>query len=478
MARSASFKPTAQRQNTGTSYTAKGAVEPKAANLSEIGSANEARIRDLVPELSNRITAARTYKTMVRSDASVRVSLRAGKAPVLGGDYWVEPVDDQPDNLAIAEFVKFNLFNGMTTPWLKVLEQILHFYEDGNSVFEPVWENREWAPSISAPGANRRLYTMLRKMPVRPASTIVDFLYDNNGGPLGVTHNAMDSEGNITEKTITIDKLIIFTFDQDGGDLTGNSILRSAYPHWYYKQYLYKIDGIQKERHGIGVPDIVLLPGHTQKDVTEAHKIGSNLRTNERAYIVRTSSMEIGFAELQGQLVDALASAQHHDVMIMKNIMVQFLNLGVGSDGGGRATGATSMDMFLKSMRHIAEMVCEGINMYLIPNLVAYNFKTDKFPQLKVRNIGETKDLQMFASGISNLVKTGALQVDDEFEQWLRKTIQAPRRRTAFTLDKKDDPSTDSTAANNGAKGGQAGQGKTKPPRAGDGNIGKSPSAG
>jgi hypothetical protein len=180
---SVSFKPTAQRQRTGTSYTATGAVEPKAANLSELGSSRETAVRDLVPELGNQTARARTYKNMVRSDSSVRVSLRAGKAPVLGGDYWVEPFDDTPESLAIAEFVNFNLFKGMTTPWLKVLEQVLHFYEDGYSVFEPVWETREWAPSITAPGANRRLYTMLRKLPVRPASTITEFLYDNNGGP-------------------------------------------------------------------------------------------------------------------------------------------------------------------------------------------------------------------------------------------------------------------------------------------------------
>jgi hypothetical protein len=184
-----------------------------------------------------------------------------------------------------------------------------------------------------------------------------------------------------------------------------------------------------------------LQPGHTPADTKAAHQLGGNLRTNERAYIVRTPLMKIGFAELKGQLVDALASAEHHDVMIMKNIMVQFLNLGITGSGGGRATGATSMDMFLKSMRHIAEMVCEGINMYMIPNLVAYNFKTDKFPQLRVRNIGETKDLQMFASGIANLVKTKAIQVDDEFEQWVRSSVQAPKRRTAFTLDQNKDTS-------------------------------------
>jgi hypothetical protein len=469
---------TPSRQVSGTSYTAQGAIETPPANFNEVGSQRQAIIRDTVPELGTKRQQAETYRTMVRSDASVRVSLRAGKAPVLGGDYWVEPFDDDPDNIAIAEFVNYNLFHGMTTPWLKVLEQILHMYEDGFSVLEPVWEMREWAPHITAPGANRRLYTMLRKLSVRPASTVIEFLYDNNGGPKGIKHNAIDAEGNVTEKPIDISKLVIFTFDQDGGALDGNSILRSAYPHWYYKQYLYKIDAIQKERHGIGVPEVELQPGHSSDDNAKAHELASNLRTNEKAYIVRTTMMTIGFAEIKGNLVDALESAQHHDNMIMKNIMVQFLNLGMESSGGGRATGATSMDMFLKSMRHIANSICESINMYVIPNLVAYNFKTDKFPKLQVRNIGEAKDLQMFTSGIANLVKNNAIEVDDEFEQWVRRSIQAPRRKGPLRALLAKQASTMAGTNANGKANGKAAADANRGRDVQGGNTGKSPSSG
>jgi hypothetical protein len=165
-----------------------------------------------------------------------------------------------------------------------------------------------------------------------------------------------------------------------------------------------------------------------------AHTLGANLRTNESSYIVRTTTMKVGFAELSTQLVDALKSALHHDDMIMKNIMVQFLNMGL-SGAGGRSTGATAMDMFLKSMRYLAGAMCDVFNSYLIPNLVAYNFKTDQFPRLDVRNIGEAKDMQMWAAAMSNLIKQKAIQVDDETEQWLRRQVDMPKRTTPFTLD-------------------------------------------
>jgi hypothetical protein len=134
------------------------------------------------------------------------------------------------------------------------LQNICHFIEDGFAVFEPVWELREWAPKKTTPNANRRKYTMLRKLAVRPATTITEFMYDDNGGPLGVKQQAISADGNTKEVEIPIEKLVIFTFDKTGGNLEGESILRSAYPHWFYKKVLYDIDAIQKERHGIGIP--------------------------------------------------------------------------------------------------------------------------------------------------------------------------------------------------------------------------------
>lgn len=488
---------TPSRQVTGTSYSATGAPNVKPPDYSEIGSAQQGKLIELVPELANRTLAVRTYDRMLRDDASVKVSLRAGKAPVLGGDYFIEAFNETPENAAIKEFVEFNIFHGPNQPFLLVMEDVLRMFDYGFSVLEPVWELREWAPKKTAAGANRRQYTCLRKLAPRPAPSIIQFNYDKNGGPLNVEQNAVDDKGKTNKVTIPIEKLIVFTFDKHGGNLEGESILRSAYKHWFYKDTLYKIDAIQKERHGIGVPDIELPPGYSVNDKNMAHELGRNLRTNEFAYIVRPPGLTVGFAELKGQLVDALMSANHHDNMIMKNVMVQFLNMGIESSGGGRATGASAMDMFLKSMRYIANMICEVFNLYLIPNLVAYNFPTDQFPRMQVRNIGEVKDLQMWATAMANLVDKNILTMDDESEQFVRKLVDWPAklqpRPLAATVSNvkeqyllRDNPDTPinedlagqaavTKAAQAPASGGGTGGGGTG---ATSGNVGKSPSSG
>ena len=464
---------------TGTGYSANGTVAPQVADFTEQGSSYKAVIPDPLPDVSSPITALRTYLKMYRSDVSVRVSLRCGEGPILGGDYTVEPFDESEQSAAIAAFVDFNLFHA-AQPWLTTLNQILKMFRDGFQVFEPVWELREWAPTIAIPGANRKVYTTLKKLAVRPTITFSDFEYDNNGELVALTQQAIGADFATREEKLDPTKLLVFTYDKDGGDIRGQAILRPVVSHWFYKSKLYAIDAIQKERHGIGIPEIVLQPGFKPSDKKAANEMGKNLRTNEWAYIVRTTMMDIKFAQLQGQPVDALASAIHHDNMIMKNILVQFLQIDHVSSG--RNASATSMDMMMKSMRYIANYICDQINYYLIPAMVGYNFQTDQFPKLMVRNVGEVKDMQMWAAAMANLVTSGAIQVDDDTENFLRKVVDIPKRtspRTNLDAPAKvtEIESTGGHLANGNGNGGGAGKGAVSN-QIKTGNIGKSPSSG
>lgn len=476
-------KATPTRQQTGTTYTASGATGIRPPNYSELGSELGTKLYDRVPEVGTGVQAAQTYKRMTRDDASVRISLRAGKAPVLGAEFFIDPFDNTPEQLLIWDFIDFNLFGGMTTPWAVTLERILKMYESARaiSVFELVWENREWAPKRSNPNANRKQYTMLRKMAYRPDGTIQEIKTDDNGGPISIVQNAIGTDNKTREVTIPIEKAVVFTLNQEEDGLEGMPMLRSAYKHWFYKNKLYTIDGIQKERHGIGVPDIEVQPGASPEDWALAKQLGKNLRTNEYAHIVRPPTIKVGFAELQGNLVDVMASAEHHDTMIMKNIMVQFLNMGV-TEGGSRAASATAMDMFLKAMRHIANSICDAINLYVIPPLVSYNFQTDHFPQLKVRNIGEAKDLQMWSSAMRNLIDVGAITVDEETEAWVRNQLDMPKLQTPWKpLEERpariqEIETLKKTAAGNGNVPSGTQQGNTSK-NGGGGNIGKSESS-
>lgn len=407
---------------TSSSLQATGAAKPPAIDQ-EIGSGRPVSIQEIVPDLASSFQRLQTYKKMM-NDAAVDVSVRAAKTPILGADFFVEPFSADQEDRDIAEFIGENLFGGMSAPFLNALEDILHMFEDGYSVLEKVPENRTWAPKRT--GANGKTYTMLKKLAVRPASTIKDIEYDNNGGPVKITQSAIQADQQVVEKDIDISKLLIFTFSRTGSDLTGKSILRTAYPHWYYKTHLYKIDAIQKERHALGVPKGKLLPGYTNKDKEILRNLLANLRANEESFMVLPPNVEVEFAELHGQLVNVLDSAEHHNTMILMNVMAQFLALGLEGNGGGRATGGTQTDIYMKALRYVANYIVDVINMYLIPELVVWNFPTNRFPKLQVRNIGETRDLQMLGSGISNLFSQNALSPSLATENWIRKVFDMP----------------------------------------------------
>jgi phage gp29-like protein len=66
--------------------------------------------------------------------------------------------------------------------------------------------------------------------------------------------------------------------------------------------------------------------------------------------------------------------------------------------------------------------------LYLIPYIVGYNFDTDRFPKLCVRNLGDTRDQQQFAAALANLVDKEIITPDMITEQWARKQFQMPRK--------------------------------------------------
>jgi len=449
-----------------STFTAKGLqgvqIEPPLLD-SELGSSQPTSIRETVPDLLTPFQRTLTYGSMM-NDAGVNVSIRVAKMPVLGAEFYVEPHSAEPIDIEIAQFITANLMEGMSAPFLTALDDILYMYVDGYSVMEKVYEMRTW--SANAKGANSRQYTMLKKLGVRPASTAKEINYDDNGGPAEFIQSAIRASGQPQDVTLPVQKIIIFTFQKRGGDLSGKSLLRTAYPHWYYKSHFYKIDAVQKERHSIGVPRGKLLPGYNQNDKIIMRTLLRNLRINEEAFVMQTPNIEIDFIKVESQLVDVLASAKEHNAMILLNVLAQFILLGLESSGGGRATAGAGTDLFMKSLKYVANYITDQINMYLIPELVVWNYPTTNFPKLKVRNIGDTRDLQMLGSAIANLVAQGAIQFDDDTENWVRRVFDMPARTSPRQDIQAPAKTTDTNAQNNGSnpkgdvKGGTGFKGK------------------
>lgn len=366
---------------------------------------------DYNPELAGRMGLEK-YDKMRRSDAQVRMALRLIKTPVLGARWYMEPASDKPKDVMIAKFIWDNLTKWMTISFAQVILESLLMLDFGSYAFEEVYDYRV------VNGARRLIW---RKLAPRHPMDVVEWLYDPQGGPKGVKMFHPTKEGN--EVTIPISKMMVFTFDKEAGNVEGISALRSAYKHWYYKEQLYKIDAIQKERHGIGIPIIKLPPLFSPADKLLAEEMGRNLRTNEKAHVILPPNWDIMFAKLEGQRVDALASASHHGEMILANVLGQFLS----NEGEGQAK--TGSEMFAKATRFIAEIIRDVFNKYGIPRLVNFNWaNVEEYPELKVRRIGETTDWRTLSFAVRNLVGARILEPDEPLETWWRDELDMPRK--------------------------------------------------
>jgi len=379
-----------------------------------------------VPELRDKL-GLRVFYDMKRADGTVRGALRLLKTPIQAARWFIEPATDSTIDKTIAKFVEKNLFEELSQPWSRFIEDALLMCDFGYMAFEKVWDyNKEGKLIIS-------------KLAPRHPLDIQEWLWDDNGGPnafvmepIGLAfdynQNFRLPSNNTSANTysigidpkvvIPIEKAVIFTLEQEAGDLRGISILRSAYKHYFYKDTLYKIDAIQKERHGIGVPIIKMPMGFSKADRDLADNLGRNLRTNERAHITIPMNWEVGFAKLEGQPVDCLRSIEHHDMKIKSNILAPFMDeANVNPD---------SLDVYYKATRYIANTLCDTVNKYLIPQLVGMNFARGNNPLLRVRRIGEEEALRTLSFAFRNFVGAGAIRPDDPLEKFLRSELDLP----------------------------------------------------
>ena len=282
-------------------------------------------------------------------------------------------------------------------------------YFTGNC-FEKVWD-------VRTVGRAERVY--LKKLAPRHPMDVYEWHLDENGGPSSL--DFYNAPGTTDHANIKIDKLAIFSYDAEGGDMRGISVLRSAYKNWYFSENFFKIDAIQKERHGIGIPVIKLPPGFTIDDRNKAQELGENLRTNEKAHVVLPPYWEVMFARLEGQPVSPIESAEYHQKMIYQNVLAQAIYANVsGSD-------TDVMTLFYKSTRHLADLIRAVFNKYIIPQIVGPNWDIEDYPELKVRRLGDTKEARTISFALRNAIGANLVRVDDDLEDWFRDLMDAPK---------------------------------------------------
>jgi hypothetical protein len=357
--------------------------------------------------------AIKTYDRMRRSDGQVKAGLLACKLPLLVARWDIEPASDSEEDMAIAGIVRDDMLNGMRDTWDDFLRQALLMLDFGHMPFEKVWELRDerWT---------------WRKMGPRLPASIQEWHIKTDGELDFLRQSASNGEAFRTVD-IPADKLLVFTYEKEGSNYRGISLLRAAYKHWYYKNNLYAIDGMAAERHGLGLAAFTYPDTATTAQKDAIKNIGERLHAHERAYIAHPDSIKFDLKGVQGQLHDIMRSIDHHDLQIVRSILAQFMNLGAKSTGS-YALSQDQSQFFLMALQSVGRNVCNTINRHAIREMVDYNWNVDKYPKLTVSGL-DSPDMMGYAQAIASLVTAGAITSDLETENELRRMVKLPAKK-------------------------------------------------
>lgn len=395
------------------------------------GIINEEYNRDL-----SGLKGIKKFDEMRKSDASVSALLLACSLPIRSAKRYVDPASDddgvvQDTDREIATFVEKALFEKMDTTWDQFLQECLTFLPFGFSVFEKVYYIKD----------NQIL---LKKLAFRSQKTI-EYWISQDGTPwiqqqLDTPVVWWPNNGKFLV-SIPWDKLILFVVNQEGDNYQGISVLRPAYKHWYIKQNLEKFEAIKHQKQWVGVPVIYLPKNATTEDKALAETIVQKFKTNEQSGIVmpwpKDSGWDFAFADLKaGDTTNMQESIKYHMREITKTVLAQFIELG-NTDTGSRALGESQTNMFLNAIATYAKIIQNNINRYLIPELVGFNFNTDRFPKLRFEALGG-KDMAAFATTLQWLVTAGIIDTDEELQRVVREQLGLPPKDESTTDDPND----------------------------------------
>jgi phage gp29-like protein len=287
----------------------------------------------------------------------------------------------------------------------------------GFVVFEKVFEERDD-------------YIVWRKFAARHPQTIERFLFDETGGLAGIQQVGFDPQGRFQRVDLPIEKLLVFIWRREFGSPYGVSVLRAAYKHWLLKDLAYKLQAIALERWAVGIPVGKVPAGTSEQDKQTFLQMLEAMRGHERAAMVLPEdySVELIGAEAGQRANQAFVEAiQHHDTMIVKSVLAQFLNLGTG-DVGSWALSRDHSQLFLMGLNSVAQWFADHINRYAIPQLCRLNFGEDftDFPELTFTDLRLVLQREVLAEAIGKLVQVGILTPDRSLQEWVRDVFDLP----------------------------------------------------
>src|SRR5215831_5188441 len=404
-------------------------VRPR-AGLRPIGQSGRANFYGLPQwdELNPKLVGPRgcmVLDDIYRTDAHVRRLVLAAWAPLVAGTWTLEPYggeDATDQDRQIADTIWWGLSEWMSPNFQE------HLYElgpvllrTGFAPFEQLWD------TCTHRG---KTLTLPKSLQLRLPRTIWRWWQDDFGA---LTHIGQILP-NRADVVIPASELVYYRLGAEGDNWMGTSLLRHCYKNWYLKDKLETLDAIGQERKAVGMPVLYHSPDTPEDQLNAIEQALASMHISEVAYFM-LPGWKMGQAPQDAgaaaqYLVDVIQfdssagsgireSIEYHQTAISASFLTDFLELG-HHQVGARATAEVQEDPFLTAVNGaLLPPVIPPLNR-LVDRIRQLNWpQAEGSPTLKL-TIHDEASLSEIATYVQQLVGSGALNVDNDLEDWLR----------------------------------------------------------
>ena len=371
------------------------------------------------------------YDRMRRQDAQVISVLRAVTLPIRRTTWRVDPNGARPEVVQlVADDLGLPIRGQEPKPtartrdrfsWPEHLRLALLMLPFGHSYFEQVYR--------IVNGQAR-----LRKLAWRPPRTITHIEVADDGGLEWINQGAATPLGDVK---ITVDRLVAYVNDREGGNWLGQSLLRPAYKDWLLKDRTLRTQQQVIDRNGMGIPTYEASPvpaaivdsdeivTRQQAEVDAGDALMQALRAGENAGMAFPNGAKVNLMGVTGALPDIDKPIRYHDEQIARAVLANFLSLGGDNSTGSYALGETFANFFILSLQTVAGQIADTATAHIVEDIVDLNFgDSEPAPRLVFDEIGSHHAAT--SEAIRALVECGALTPDDALELHLRTTYGLP----------------------------------------------------
>jgi hypothetical protein len=387
---------------------------------------------EYVPALKSWPQRIAMYQRM-GNDGKISAMLRANQLPLISAVRWgVEGGSDEQQMLLKSNILRQgNPRYWCSTSWTQRIFECLQSLQYGIALFGKFWDVVDG-------------YQIYRSLPyLHPKSLggpAGPFEWNEAGTELVAIHRAYKKPngGYVNDERLLIEDVFPVVWNMVGENWEGIPMIRPMYRAYTEKDLASKIQMIDLQNRGVGIPKGKLGPADGPTAAATMTQILKDMRggSKERAFILETDGQEIGFLTSEGTTLESSPIIAEKNNELAAAAGADFMQQGQ-TTSGSRATGSVLMVSHMQDLDATREIFQEQINhgcggcSGLSEELQTRNFgEVEEFARVVGTRVSPTDQLDNIPN-INEAIQNGSLTHDLGLENYVRKSMGLPSMTAA-----------------------------------------------